>query len=155
MRTPENTHLLEYLELRNGKRITVNRVIKDEDWFTESDEIVLRYDTEENPVVYVRANHHTKIKDGKALTRSGEWVKIRTKTKTSMKTESLYGEHGVLVGRRLTFGTEELARAMLEEFKKHTTNVSIEGACVTIQYEWGVLPMYEIQWIYSDVRAFM
>ena len=50
---------------------------------------------------------------------------------------------------------EELARAMFEEFKKHTTNVSIEGACVTIQYEWGVLPMYEIQWIYSDVRAFM
>ena len=85
MRTPENTHLLEYLELRNGKRITVNRVIKDEDWFNESDEIVLKYDTEENPVVYVRANHHTKIKDGKALTRSGEWVKIRTKTKTSMK----------------------------------------------------------------------
>ena len=141
MRTPENTHLLEYLELRNGKRVTVNRVIKDEDWFTESDEIVLKYDTEENPVVYVRANHHTKIKDGKALTRSGEWVKIRTKTKTSMKSESIYGEHGVLVGRRLTFGTEELAKAMFEEFKKYTTNVSIEGACVTIQYEWGVLPM--------------
>ena len=57
MRTPENTHLLEYLELCNGKRITVNRVIKDEDWFAESDEIVLKYDTEENPVVYVRANH--------------------------------------------------------------------------------------------------
>ena len=155
----KNLHLVEYVKTADGKKITLNRVIRDENWFEEIDQILVEYNA-----VYVSANHETEVKDGKALTNAGEWVAVRTKTKTSMKVGKVLDKYGKRKDResrekewtrKVIFGTEALAKRMLEVFKREERECYMEDEkTVVIPYRWGILGSYEIACIYQRERIF-
>lgn len=155
----KNIHLVEYVKTVEGKKIVINRVVRDEDWFATIDAIMEEFDA-----VYVCANHNTEIKKGKALTNAGEWVNIRTESKTSMKVGQLVDKFGTQrkkcsAGnewmRKVTFGTEALARRMLEVFKREERECYMEGeTTVVIPYRWGILSSWEISLLYQQERIF-
>lgn len=155
----KNIHLIEYVKTTEGKKIVLNRVVRDEDWFDTIDAIMIEYNA-----VYVSANHNTEIKNGKALTNAGEWVNIRTKSNTSMKVGRLVDKFGVQrkwcsAGnewmRKVTFGTEALSKRMLEVFKREERECYMEGeTTVVIPYRWGILSSWEIAMIYQQERVF-
>lgn len=145
----QNLHLVEFVRTEEGKEITLNRIVKDETWFKEVNEIMAQYNG-----VYIRANHKTKVLNGKALTCKGEWVPVRTRTNTSIKVSNIQ-DFGKGLVRRVVLGTKDLADAMLKEFRFYQEDcVKVDDTTIDIPYKWSVLPDWEIRKIYSETRIY-
>lgn len=145
----KNLHLLEFVRTASGKKITLNRIIRDENWFKELNEILEKYNG-----VYVRANHNTRVIDGKALTCSDIWVPVRTRTKTSIKV-SVLQDFGNGRARRVFLGTKELADAMMKKLSLYQSScIRVNDTTIEIPYRWSVLSDWEIRKIYSETRIF-
>ena len=62
-------HLIESVTNKQGKVITVNLLVDDENWFEVLGEVETRLDA-----IYVRANHETIVNGKLAKTKDGSWV---------------------------------------------------------------------------------
>lgn len=62
-------HLIESVTNKEGKVITVNLLVDDENWFEILEEVETRLDA-----IYVRANHATIVNGKLAKTKDGSWV---------------------------------------------------------------------------------
>ena len=62
-------HLIESVTNKEGKVITVNLLVDDENWFEVLNEVETRLDA-----IYVRANHATIVNGKLAKTKDGSWV---------------------------------------------------------------------------------